>query len=126
MIVGIGCDMVDHSMSRWLSWDTDEEVLHRIFSQSELNIYQAHKSIAFLAGRFAAKEAVLKCLGTGMLDGMSMVDIQILKNTSGLPTITLEGSLQHYAEELGIDVWHVSISHSTNSSIAYVIAEHKS
>lgn len=123
MIIGIGCDMVDHNETELLQWETDKETLHRIFSRQELNLYHEKRTLKFLAGRFAAKEAVLKCVGTGMQDGISLRDIQITCSDFERPAIQLEGQIKKISDSLGISSWHVSITHTTNYSVAFVIAE---
>ncbi|HSZ85832.1 MAG TPA: holo-ACP synthase [Puia sp.] len=123
MIIGIGCDVVNHRTTKLLKWETDIDLLKRFFSPKELNLYSTQKKLKFLAGRFAAKEAVLKCLGTGMQDGISLTQIQILETNYSQPEIKLIGKPKKISDNLGIVVWHVSISHSIHYSMAFVIAE---
>lgn len=123
MIVGIGCDVVNHNIAQSLGWSSNPRTMQRIFSAKELEIFQAHKTDKFISGRFAAKEAVLKCLGTGMKDGIALTDIQVLQTEAGKPVIQIEGEVKKIAQQLGIVSWHISISHTSNSSTAFVIAE---
>lgn len=123
MIIGIGCDSVNHNITKKLDWEFDSKTLQRFFSQKELALYETKKSVKFLAGRFAAKEALLKCLGTGICDGVSLTDIEILQMENGKPTIAVYGSVKEDADKIGIISWHVSITHSVGSSTAFVIAE---
>ena len=123
MIIGIGCDMVDHTMTKKLNWASDKEILLRFLSEAEFHLYQTNRDVKFLAGRFAAKEAVLKCLGTGMYDGISLTDIQILQEENGQPVVNLLGNVKELAEEKCITSWHISISHSSDRSTVFVIAE---
>jgi holo-[acyl-carrier protein] synthase len=123
MIIGVGCDIVEHSSARQLEWETDTQVLSRILSSKEFEIYQSGKTIEFLAGRFAAKEAILKSIGTGMLDGISLTEIEILRSKLGKPKIKLNGELKKISERLHVKKWHLSITHSTSYSIAFAIAE---
>lgn len=125
MIVGIGCDVVEHKMTKQLQWTSDADTRDRVFSYSELELYNQSKTLKFLTGRFAAKEAVLKCLGTGMYDGISLKEIQILNGKSGEPVLEVLGEVKKLADSLGIDSWYVSISHSPTSSFAVVIAERR-
>ena len=122
MIVGIGCDIVDHETTRELDWSS-ARILKRIFSTKELELYETHKIESFLCGRFAAKEALLKSLGSGMKDGIALTDIQILQTDAGQPVIHIQGEVERTAKLLGIVSWYVSISHSNRSSIAFVVAE---
>lgn len=123
MIIGIGCDIVEHSITEQLKWESDFDLLRRIFSQKELELYQINKTIKFLAGRFAVKEAVLKCLGTGMQDGISLIDISVTQKQTSKPELILTNEVKKISDELGINLWHISITHSTTSSLAVVIAE---
>lgn len=123
MIIGIGCDIVEHSITQELKWDSDPEMLHRFFSRSELELYSKNKTVKFISGRFAVKEAVLKCIGTGMRDGISLTEINVLQEKTGAPKIILVGEVNKIAEEKGINLWHVTITHSPSYSCAFVIAE---
>jgi holo-[acyl-carrier-protein] synthase len=123
MIVGIGCDIVEHDITKKLNWGSDLHALNRLFSGKELEIYFAKQDLQFLTGRFAAKEAFLKCLGTGMRDGIALPDIQILQLSNGKPTIDLNGEVKNISDNMGINLWHISISHSSNYSFALAIAE---
>jgi holo-[acyl-carrier protein] synthase len=75
----------------------------------------------YLAGRFAAKEAVLKVLGTGWRGGISWTDIEVSKNASGQPGIRLSGECARIAAEMGITQWHVSLSHIETHATASAI-----
>jgi holo-[acyl-carrier protein] synthase len=125
MIIGIGCDIVNHDITKKLDWEFDTQTLRRFFSPKELALYETNKSVKFLAGRFAAKEALLKCLGTGICDGVSLTDIEILQLENGRPNIAVYGGVKEGADKMGITFWHVSITHSVGSSTAFVMAEGK-
>jgi len=58
MIIGIGCDVVEHRMTEQLNWQSDTKMLERVFSKNEIDLYNVHKTVKFIAGRFAVKEAV--------------------------------------------------------------------
>lgn len=123
MIIGIGCDVVDHATTKELGWISNPSRLQRIFSLPELELLQTHRRDRFIAGRYAAKEAVLKCLGTGMKDGFALTNVQVLQASSGRPIIKIDGEVEEAARQLGIISWHISISHTPHSSTAFVIAE---
>jgi len=123
MIIGMGCDIVEHKRTKALKWDIDKTVQQRIFSAEEMKLYKTEKAIRFLSGRFAAKEAVLKCIGTGMIDTISLKDIKILSDNLGKPVVKLAGSIKKISNTRGIKLWHISITHSSSNSVAFVIAE---
>jgi holo-[acyl-carrier protein] synthase len=123
MIVAIGSDIVEHEIAKNLKWETSAQIQERIFSAKELEHYNFHKKIKFLCGRFAAKEAVLKCLSSGMKDGISLKDIEILQHDNGKPYILLASDLNKLSKDFGIKKWHISITHSKSYSQAFVIAE---
>lgn len=122
MIIGIGCDVVEHSLTDRLNWHTKKSAQKRVFSDKELSICKRNNAIKFLSGRYAAKEAILKSLGIGMIDGIKLSDIEILQSELGAPIITLKGTVKKISDNLGISVWHVSISHTKTSSTAFVLA----
>ncbi len=123
MIIGIGCDIVQHEFTTKLGWDKKPRLLVRIFSQIELKQINNFQSIRFISGRFAAKEAVLKSLGVVMEDGISLTEIQILKSQKGQPSVSLKGAIKKIAKNLGVNSIQISISHSTEYSLAFAIAE---
>ena len=100
MIIGVGCDIAEHDITEALNWQSDSNILKRVFSQAELTLYENQKNKEFLVGRFAAKEAVLKCLGTGMQDGISLTDVQILQRESGKPIIEVQGEVKKISNHL--------------------------
>ena len=123
MIKGIGCDIVEHKLTSKLGWDKKTKRLSRIFSKKELSNLYSNKKIEFLSGRFAAKEAILKCLGTAIEDGITLADVQILRDKNGKPTVKLHGTIKAIAEKLKVRSIQISISHSTKYSVAFAIAE---
>jgi holo-[acyl-carrier protein] synthase len=123
MVIGIGCDIIDHELTKRLDWALNERVQERIFSKSELQLSSGQQIERFLSGRFAAKEAVLKCLGSGMKDGIALTDIHVLQTSAGQPFIQVEGKVKEMADSMGIVNWFISISHTNNTSCAFVIAE---
>jgi len=87
---------------------------------TDLEWTQCSKSLASLAGRFAAKEAVMKALGTG---GMAFRDIEIARLPSGKPDVRLFGRMLARSERRGVTAISVSISHSRENAVAVAIAE---
>lgn len=123
MIVGIGCDIVEHQTTWRLGWEEKSSTKTRVFSKNEIILCPERKVVEFLSGRFAAKEAVLKCLSTGMHDGISLPDIEILKSESGAPLVSLSGSIKKISDAAGVKNWFITITHSERHSVAFVIAE---
>lgn len=76
-----------------------------------------------MAGRFAAKEAILKVLGTGWRGEIAWTDMEIVNDGAGKPVLTLSGECGRIARELGIVKWHVSISHTRVHACASAIGE---
>jgi len=122
-IIGHGIDIVETSRIRNMHAEHGQRFLDRCFTPAE-QAYCA-KSVKryfeHLAGRFAAKEAVLKVLGTGWRGGIAWTDIEVLKEESGQPKIALTGECQRIANQLGIARWHISISHIETHATASAI-----
>ncbi|MEO0532012.1 MAG: holo-ACP synthase, partial [Planctomycetota bacterium] len=76
-----------------------------------------------LAARFAAKEAVLKALGTGWIRGISWRDIEVRNNAAGTPSVRLYGGARDVMERSGIERIHLSLSHCRTHATATAIAE---
>ncbi len=99
-----------------------EHFLQRVFTEGELAYCRGKKrEIEHLAGRFAAKEAVLKVLGTGWVSGISWTDIEVLNDQAGRPHVTITGRCKEIAKTLGLDRLLISISHTSSTAIASVI-----
>ncbi len=92
--------------------------LERIYTPAELE--QCGRRAESLAGRFAGKEAVAKALGSGIGD-VTWKEIEILGDENNAPVLSLHGSAKQKADALGLTQWSVSISHSQNHSVAFVI-----
>ena len=96
-----------------------ERFLKRVFTAQELAVCAGNTSS--LAARFAAKEAVAKALGTG-LGKVAWTDVEILRGESGEPVLILHGTARRLAEEMGLNSWAISLSHTRENSVAQVIA----
>lgn len=123
MVKGIGVDLVnvkriDRIYNKWGS-----RFLHKVFTLNEIIYSQGKSNISqHLAGRFAAKEAVLKMLGTG-LRGVSWQDIEVIIDDYGKPEVVLSGNAERMAKKLGITRIYISLSHEEEYAIAQVIGE---
>ncbi|WLR51051.1 holo-ACP synthase [Bacillus tianshenii] len=116
MIKGIGLDIVE--LQRIKRMVEKERFVLRILTNQEREKFQkleGHRKVEFLAGRFAAKEAYAKAVGTGIGANLSFQDIEILNNEYGKPI------LYHKSKE----IVHVSITHSQEYAAAQVIIEEK-
>lgn len=122
-IVGHGIDIVETVRIRRLVEAHGQRFLDRCFTAAE----QAYCSRSpkryyeHLSGRFAAKEAILKVLGTGWRGKISWTDMEILPEPSGQPKLTLSGECLRIAVELEIERWHITISHIETHATASAI-----
>lgn len=122
-ILGHGIDIVETARIQQMLDEHGQRFLDRCFSPAE-QAYCATNTkryIEHLSGRFAAKEAVLKVLGTGWRGGIAWTDIEVLRDPSGQPKIRLSGECARIAQRLGISRWHVSISHISTHATASAI-----
>lgn len=122
-IVGHGIDLVEVAeMRRWIE-DPRDPLIPRCFIQEELDeIGDGPDRVERLAGRFAAKEAVLKALGTGFGGGVAFSDVIIHRSAGTPPQVRLTGGAAKAAIELGIIEWRLSISHTRAMAMASAIA----
>jgi holo-[acyl-carrier protein] synthase len=123
VIIGIGTDIVEIarigcSVQRW-----GEKFAIKILSEDELSQYRQRGDAAYLAKRFAAKEAVAKALGTGMGCGVSFSQIEVVGGRGYPPRIILNGAAAGHAQRLGVRASHLSLSDEREYAIAYVILE---
>ncbi len=121
MIVGIGVDAVEIDRFR-RSLERTPSMKSRLFTSEELEYVEPHVDpTASLAARFAAREAVMKAMGVG-LGAFEFHDVWVQRAESGRPTLAVTGRARQIANELGITAWHLSITHTDSTAIAYVIA----
>ncbi|WP_426290410.1 holo-ACP synthase [Sphingomonas sp. TWP1-3-1] len=122
MIIAHGIDLVDIAHTARLLADPTDQLLTRCFTLQEQDaVGPGTDRAARLSGRLAAKEAVMKALGTGFSGGIGFLSIEVVTLSSGAPTIVLHGAAQKCAERLGIGSWLVSTSHEGDMAIASVI-----
>ncbi len=122
-IIGNGIDIVECSRIQALIDRHGQRFLNRVFTQAELDYCTNRKrEIEHLSGRFAAKEAILKVIGTGWRDEISWKDMEITNDPSGKPRVKLTGKTAQIAKELNIEKILLSISHTSNYAIASAIA----
>lgn len=123
-VLGIGTDITECLRIAQLIERHGELFITRVYTEHEIAYCSSRKAATqHYAGRWAAKEAVLKALGTGWRRGISWRDIEVRNLPSGAPSIVLRGGARDVFERLGIERLHISISHSRTNAIAYAIAE---
>jgi len=121
-VLSHGIDMVECSRIKDAIERHDRHFLERVYTPAELEYCLGKKRrIEHLAGRLAAKEAVLKMLGTGWTSGINWTDVEIRNDPSGQPRASLSGKCRQIAEEIGVDNIFVSISHIGTHAIASAI-----
>jgi len=118
-MLSVGVDLIEteriaRALERW-----GDRFLQYVYTPAELEYCRRH--VAELAARFAAKEAVSKALGTG-LRGVRWREMEVLPDARGKPLVRLHGRARKRAEELGLDEFAISLSHSRRYAIAFVVA----
>lgn len=123
MIIGHGIDLVDIEWAERFLAEPSGQFLARYFTETERGVVEEGREVAArLSGRLAAKEAVMKALGTGFSGGIGFQQIEVITLPSGAPSIQLHGAAAEKAKQLGVVRWLVSTSHEGNMAIASVIA----
>lgn len=124
MIVGVGVDLAEVPRIRASFERFGERFRDRIFTpleiaycESKANKYERY------AARFAAKEAGMKAIGTGMRRGVRWVDFEVANLPSGKPTLRFHGVAAQVAERLGVTNVALSLTHTSETSLAHVILE---
>lgn len=124
MIYGIGTDIAATERFQRFIDAGNSALMDRLFTQAERTLCGGRKDTAScLAARFAAKEAFLKALGTGLRDGISWQDMEVSNNTLGKPELTLSGKAAEQVQIAGVSRVHLSLSHDGGSAIAMVVLE---
>lgn len=122
-VIGHGIDLVDVAeLRRWIE-DPRDPLIPRCFVQAELDeIGNGADRIERLAGRFAAKEAVLKALGTGFGAGVAFTDVLIRRAPGAPPEVQLFAGAAEAAAALSVTGWRLSISHTASMAMASALA----
>lgn len=124
MIVGLGVDITEVDRIEAAIARRGRAFLERLFTPSEIRYCEKHRNRAErFAGRFAAKEAAMKALGTGWARGVRWRDIEVVREPSGKPTLKLSGATRTIADALGVKNIAVTITHDGNTALAQVIFE---
>ena len=115
MIIGIGIDVCD--VRRFAeAIERQPRMVQRLFTPLE-----AQRSMASLAARFAAKEALAKALGAPA--GLSWQDAEVVVSAEGQPSFALSGTVAARAADLGVESVHLSLSHDGGFSVAFIVLE---
>ena len=124
MIVSTGIDIVEVDRIRE-SMTRTPRFGERVFTQREREYCDAKGVAAHqsYAGRYAAKEAFLKALGTGWSGKISWHDVEITNDTEGVPSAIITGEAARLLSEKGSPTVHLSISHTSEHAVAHVILE---
>lgn len=124
VIVGLGLDVAEIDRIEAAIKRHGASFIERIYTATEAAYCQRYTSpFERYAGRFAAKEAAMKALGTGWSRGVRWRDIEVVREGSGKPTLKLEGAARTIADGLGVNHIVLTITHSGNLAIAQVIFE---
>jgi len=117
--IAVGIDIIEVDRVRKVFEHHGERFLKRVFTEAE--VWQCRGKATRLAGRFAAKEAISKALGTG-IHGVTWREMEVVQLRSGRPTVRLHGNAKRRAEMLGLSAFDVSIADLKEFSIAIAVA----
>jgi len=122
-ILGIGTDIVECLRIGQMIERHGELFITRVYTDIEIQYCQSRKAATqHFAGRWAAKEAILKAIGTGWRKGISWRDIEVRNDIGGKPVVELKGGARDVADAMGITSMLVSISHCRSHATAYALA----
>jgi len=121
---GIGIDLALIPRLRQMVERWDERFLLRVFTEEEIAYCRRRRDpIPHLAARFAAKEATLKALGTGLAMGVRWREMEVRRGRGQPPRLSLSGRTAELGEARGVRRLHVSLSHDAGLAVAQVLAE---
>lgn len=122
-IIAHGIDLVDCPRIEQMVERHGDRFVNRVFTAAEQAYAKANKNtIEKYAGRFAAKEAILKLVGTGWRGKIKWTDIEVVNDPAGRPEVTLSGEVERIATELKISQISISITHTANFAMASAVA----
>jgi holo-[acyl-carrier protein] synthase len=120
--VSIGSDIVEVARVERLI-TRYERAERRLFTEAEIDYCRARRNWhEHMAARFAAKEAVLKALGTGLGPGMRWTDVEVVNEENGRPVVRLSGEVAAFAAREGVHELELSISHTSGLALAQALA----
>jgi len=120
--ISVGVDIIEIERIRQVFQRHGERFLRRVYTEREIAYCRGR--VPELAARFAAKEAVSKALGTGIVGrgGIFWREVEVLPNARGKPLVHLHGRAQDRAESLGLKEFAISLSHCQEYAVAFVVA----
>jgi holo-[acyl-carrier protein] synthase len=122
-VVGIGTDIIECLRIAQMIDRHGELFINRVYTPHEIKYCQSRRQATqHFAGRWAAKEAVLKALGTGWRRGISWRDVEIRNDGGGRPLVALRGGARDVVVEQGISEILVTLSHCRSHATAYAVA----
>ena len=124
MIVGTGIDIIDVKRFKIQYEKGNDNFFEKLFTKSEID-YSKNKKNGYInfAGKFAAKEAFFKALGTGKVEPFKWKDVEVVYDPKGKPQLKVKGESKRVLEEMGVLKIHLSISHIDEIAVAFVILE---
>jgi holo-[acyl-carrier protein] synthase len=126
LIVGLGIDIAEVARVKAAIERYGETFLRRVYTAKEREYCERFKNkYERYAGRFAAKEAAMKALGTGWSRGVRWVDVEVVREKGGRPTIKLAGEAGHVADSLQVKNISLSITHTSDQAFAQVVFENE-
>jgi holo-[acyl-carrier protein] synthase len=124
MVIGLGTDLIEIARIAQSIDRFGDRFLQRVYTAQEIAYCLRKKSSAeSLAARFAAKEATAKALGTGINHGIGWLDLEVVRQPSGKPTLHLSGRAAQRAKQLGVATISLSLTHNKDTALAFVIME---
>ena len=124
MIVGLGIDIIEIKQLHDALDRNGNRLKNRTFTKTEIRYCEKHTNkFQHYAARFAAKEAVFKALGTGWSQGVGWHDVEVCNLPTGNPQLLLSGKAYSIATKLGATKFWISLSHSDQYAVAWVILE---
>ena len=122
-VIGIGTDITECLRIAKMIERHGDLFINRVYTPQEISYCQRRKQVTeHFAGRWAAKEAVLKALGTGWRRGISWRDIEVVNEPGGRPTVRIYGGAKSVVDHLGITSVQISISHCRTHATAFAVA----
>jgi holo-[acyl-carrier protein] synthase len=124
LIIGMGVDLAEVQRIQAAIERHGETFLRRVYTAAEREYCEGFRNkFERYAGRFAAKEAAMKALGTGWRRGVRWVDFEVVRELGGRPTIRLDGEAKKIAAELGVKRIVLSITHTETMALAQIVME---